>query len=135
MSDWQAMEIAVWDRPLTPGEMYAVVEFYDQLLVGTPAPGAVAARRGTQIWIGSNDGGSGPITVTSGLCQLSCPTIVKSDNWLTNDNYNDRFRISTAEISNESGSWTSVSAVRDDVANAGWGMNLGFECTGVVCPA
>jgi hypothetical protein len=87
-----------------------------------------------RIWIGSN-GGSGPITVTSELCQLSCPTIVKSDNWLTNDNYNDRFRISTAEISNESGSWTSVSAVRDDVANAGWGMNLGFECTGVVCPA
>jgi hypothetical protein len=35
---WQAMEIAVWARPLTRGEIYAVVEFYDQLLVGTPAP-------------------------------------------------------------------------------------------------
>jgi len=92
-----------------------------------------------EIWIGSNSG-SGPITVTSELCQLSCPATVNRDNWITGDEYPDLFSISTEELSNESGSWTSVSAVRlDDAgdgsqANIGWGMNLGFACTGVVCP-
>jgi hypothetical protein len=84
--------------------------------IAPPAPGAVAAKL-YDIWIGGNSG-SGPITVTSELCQLSCPATVHRDNWLTSDSYTDRFGISTEEFSDESGSWTSVSAIRMDVAGA-----------------
>jgi hypothetical protein len=38
VSDWQAMEIAVWNRALTSEEMNTVVGFYDEMLVTTPTP-------------------------------------------------------------------------------------------------
>jgi hypothetical protein len=109
--------------------------------VPTVSPTAVPTHAPTtmptitvEIWIGTHDGGTGPKTATSEYCQLSCPITANSNNWLTVDTHPDTFAVSTEELSDDSNIWTIISAVRVDCSSCGWSMNLGFMCTGVVCP-
>jgi hypothetical protein len=55
VSDWQAMEIAVWDRALTLEEINTVVGFYDQMLATTLTPTPTSTPTATPTNIGDTN--------------------------------------------------------------------------------